>query len=337
MIRPEVSVVVLAYGSDEVLDECVKSVLCSEGVDIQLVVVNNGSKAIECVPREDSRVTLVDPGYNTGFSGGCNLGASLARFPNLVFLNSDAVVESVAISKLVKVIQDPRVGIAAGAVLLGDRPELMMSAGNPIHFLFFTWTGSYGDQYLDHLSETQIAGTPGSFFAIRREVWDELDGFEEEFFAFAEDANISIKCWQMGLSVLYVPQARALHFYEFSRVREKMYLVEKNRLINLLTLYDLSSLLLLAPAILAVEAGVLVLSIKGGWAGQKIRGWFWVIRNFAFIKRSRRKNRSRKSDTTWTRVVNDSLNVPIDLGFQAPEFVNRALKFYFQIVSKRLN
>ena len=87
--------VVLAYGAEPHLEECVQSVLGSTSVTVEVIVVDNeaAAEAIAAVEGLPS-VRIVRPGRNTGFAGGCNLGAGQATAATLVFVNSDAVVDS---------------------------------------------------------------------------------------------------------------------------------------------------------------------------------------------------------------------------------------------------
>ena len=78
--RPTVSVVILAWGAEPILEEAVAAALASEQIEVDVVLVDNGctTDAVERSARLE-RVTVVRPGHNTGFAGGCNLGARHAR------------------------------------------------------------------------------------------------------------------------------------------------------------------------------------------------------------------------------------------------------------------
>ena len=78
----DVTAVVLAYGEQPYLYEVVDRVLASTGVDAHVVLVDNGctSPSLDGL-RQRSGVTLLEPGTNTGFTGGCNLGAAASTSP----------------------------------------------------------------------------------------------------------------------------------------------------------------------------------------------------------------------------------------------------------------
>ncbi len=112
-----------------------------------------------------------------------------------------------------------------------------------------------------------------------------------------------MRCWQRGLRVLYVPAAVVTHRYHFSRNPAKWYLLERNRLIFVLTTYERRTLLLLLPAALSVEVGMLLVAVRAGWLRPKLRGWMWIVRNRRWIGERRRRLQSE-------RVVGDRALAP---------------------------
>lgn len=300
-----VSAVVLAFGPEPWLDLCLDAVLASEGVDVDVVLVDNGGTdgAVDRW-RDVPRVTVVGDGTNLGFSGGCNLGASVATGEHLALVNGDLVVAPDALAGLVKVAAAPDVGIAAGSVRLADDPSRLNSAGNDIHFLGFSWVGAFGEDAATHAVDRDVAGAMGALVAMRRSVWDALGGFADQYFAFHEDAELSWRCWQRGWRVHYVPDAVGLHRYEFDREPRKLYLAERNRWIFLLTCWDGRTLALLAPVLLAVEAAVAMTAWRGGWLRAKVAGWRWLWANRVWIRR-------RRVTVQSSRTVSDGGLVPL--------------------------
>ena len=286
---PDVGVVMLAYGDEPVLDDAVDAVLASRGVQVSLVLVDNGCTRPD-LASIGSRpgVELLTPDRNLGFTGGVNLGASRLRAGFLALVNSDAVVDPDALARLVAVAADPSVGIATGSIRLAEDPATINSAGNPVHFLGLCWAGGLGDPAGAHAEPVDVPAASGAGIALRREVWDALGGFPTAFFAYQEDLELSWRCWQRGWRVRYVPDAVVVHHYEFSRNASKMYLLERNRLLFVATCYAGRTLLLLAPVLLAFEAAMLVVATAQGWGRQKVRGWWWVLRHLDGVRTRRR-------------------------------------------------
>jgi GT2 family glycosyltransferase len=133
---------------------------------------------------------------------------------------------------------------------------------------------------------------------VRRSVWEELGGFVEELFAYYEDCELSLRVRQHGLSVIYVPQAIVVHRYEFSRNHLKLYLADRNRWIVLLTGYERRTLVVLAPALVALELVMFGLAVRQGWARDKLRSWWWLLRHLGWL-------RQRRTAVQGSRTVSD--------------------------------
>lgn len=296
---PVVDVVMLAFGDEPYLTEAIDAVLGSRGIDVRLVLVDNGCTRDDvdalCADRD---VTLLRPVRNLGFTGGVNLGAARGDGPYLALVNSDAIVATDALAVLVAVAADPAVAIASADVRLADDPSTMNTAGNPLHVLGLSWAGGLGDPASQHRVARDVASATGATLVIRRAVWDALDGFPEEFFAYQEDLDLSWRAWQRGWRVRYVPGAVVVHHYAFSRNARKMYLLERNRLLFVLTTYGTRTLFLLAPALLGFELAMAVVAGLQGWGRQKVSGWGWVLRNLGWV-------RSRRSTVQSARTVSD--------------------------------
>ncbi|MGS2615703.1 glycosyltransferase family 2 protein [Micromonospora sp. LZ34] len=290
MIRPQVSAVMLAYGAEPYLVDAARAVLASTDVEIELIVVDNGctGDGIDIVKGLPG-VRVIRPEANTGYAGGCRVGAAEATGEWLAFVNSDAIVAPDALAKVVAVAAEPGVGAAMASIRLAENPELINTSGNPLHFIGLSWAGGNGEPASAHAVRTTVPSLSGCCFVIDRPRWQELDGFPAEYFAYHEDTELSLRLWQRGLRLEYVPDAVVVHHYEFSRNSLKVYLVERNRLLSLLTAYETRTLVLLAPMLLLSEAAMLVAALLGGWPKEKVRGWRWLWTNRAWVRARRRR------------------------------------------------
>lgn len=336
--RPTLGVVVLAYGEEPWLAACVDSVLASRGVEVDLVVVDNGCRADDLEPvekRDDLRV--VRPGTNTGFAGGCNLGARHVRGEHLVLVNSDCLVEPDTLVALAAVARDPGVGPVMASIRFADRPDVLNSGGNPVHVLGTCWAGGI-DEAETRTAPYDVAAASGACVLLRRELWDRLGGFDEEYFAYLEDTELSLRCRRLGLVARCVPTARALHHYEFSRNPRKMYLLERNRLIMVTTLWSGRALVLLAPFLLALEGALLLLASAQGWRHEKVQGWRWVLRHRDHLRRRRRllAAERRVPEREWLAVLTPELAPHVVGSAAAARTVNVVVGGYWRVVRRLL-
>jgi GT2 family glycosyltransferase len=332
-----VSVVVLAYGDEPLLVRCVEAALTSVGVEVEVVVVDNGctNDEVSQLPTT-AAVKLLAPGRNTGFAGGCNLGARHARGDVIAFVNSDAVLEPGALLALVTTLADQEVGIASGALRLLDRPEVMNSAGNPVHFVGLSWAGGLGEPASSHNVGGRVTSATGAVMALRSETWAALGGFFEPMFAYCEDMELSLRCWLGGWSVRYVPEAVAFHAYEFNRNPRKFYLLERNRLLVVLTVYGRRLQLLIAPPLVAFELAVLLVAVRQGWGRQKIAGWVWLARHAGLVRRRRHEVQSarHRSDRLLVDLLTGTFDPGAESGLTVPHRLVRLSESYWRLVRR---
>lgn len=320
------------------LGSCVSALLASTGAPEVIVVDNEASAASITEVRAMPGVTVLSPPANLGYAGGCNFAAGHAQGDVLVFVNSDAVVEPGAVAALCARVDDPTVGLACASVRLADAPELLNSAGNPVHFLMFSWVGDLGAPAVEHADARDVPSITGVAFAVRRPVWDDLGGFDADYFAYCEDVYLSLRAWQAGYRVVYEPAAVVHHHYEFHRHQAKFYLLERNRLMNLTLLPERRTRrLLLAPAAV-VELGVLVVAVRDGWAGQKVAGWRWLLAHRSELAKRRAAIQAARQvpDRDLSALLRGPLDPPKGLGPAVPPLVSRVLNRYWGWAVRRL-
>lgn len=331
-VRP--SAIVLAFGAEPDLVECT-SALLAQGCEV--IVVDNGAAAdaIEAVGRL-GEVHILHPGTNLGYAQGCNFGASAASGDVLLFVNSDAIVQLGAVSALVERVADPSIGLACASIRLADDPHLLNSVGNPVQFLMFSWVGHYREPAELHQGTTEISSISGVAFAVRREVWERLGGFDPMYFAYCEDVYLSWRSWQAGLRVVHDPAAIVWHRYEFNRNATKNYLLERNRLMNLITLPASKTRRLVALPAVIVELGVLAAATRDGWARDKIDGWRWLIAHRVEISQRRAAIQAARTvpDSSLLPLWRGPLDPPRGLGPGVPAIVSRILAAYWSVVQR---
>ena len=335
---PRVTIVTLAYGDEPWLHESVSATLASTGVDVDLVLVDNGctSDAVASLP-DDPRLLVVTPTENLGFAGGVNYGARHARGDFLGLVNSDAVVAPDAVAALVRVASRPEVGIASGSIRLGGREDRMNSAGNPVHVVGLSWAGGLEEPAGLHSVEVPVASASGAGLVLRTSLWKSLEGFADEYFAYHEDVDLSWRTWQAGFEVIFVPDAVVVHHYEFSRNSLKMYLLEKNRQVFVRTAYGRRLRIAAWLPLAAFDLALGVVARRQGWATERRRAKAWVRDNAAWIAARRRfvQDARRVSDRRLVPLLTSHLDqqvFPLPAGARP---LQTAMRLYW-FVARRL-
>jgi GT2 family glycosyltransferase len=305
----------------------------------EVIVVDNGGGGPEIdAAAARNGVRIVSPGRNRGFAGGSNEGARRATGDALVFLNPDTVVAPGGLEGLVRPLADPEIGIVSARLRLLDQPELLNSAGNEVHVTGIAWAGLFGKPASAVGELRDVAFPTGAAMAIRRELFEELGGFTEELFMYQEDLVLGWRVRLRGLRVVVNPDADVYHDYEFRRNPGKHYLLERNRLVFVLSSYSARLLLLLSPVLVSTEAAMLGLALKEGWARDKIAGWGWLLRNAGWLRRNRRETQElrRVRDRELARFLSPVI-APAMIPVPSPvRAINPLVAKYWSLVKKAL-
>jgi len=294
------SVVVVAYNPGHFLQDCVASIYSTQP-EVEVVVVDNASTdgAVERVKTEFPAIRVIRNERNAGFGTGNNLGTARAKGAFLVFLNPDATVTDDWLEALVRpLVEDHSVGLVTPKVLLRNDPNRINVAGLNVHLSGISMCRGLGLHRTDLDEVAEVAAISGVTFAARRDLFEAIGGFDEDFFLYIEDVDLSVQAWLAGYRCLYVPHAVALHDYdEVEMNTRKTFHVEKGRYLMLLKAFSWRTLLGLLPTLLLAEV------ITWGWLlwrnpramMQKFRSWHWVLTHRKQIARKRCQVQARRA------------------------------------------
>jgi GT2 family glycosyltransferase/glycosyltransferase involved in cell wall biosynthesis len=208
---------------------------------LEIVVVDNasGDDSVEILRSGAPDIVLVESDTNSGFAGGCNLGVQRSSGDVVAFLNNDAKPDPDWIVRGVEtLISGPRVGAVASRVLDWE--------GNAIDYAGagLTWYGMGYRPLSGHPANRKKEATrgpvlfgTGSAMMVRRDVYEELGGFDEDFFMFFEDVDFGWRLNLRGYEYLYEPGSLVFHKHHQSMKgvgsHKEEYLLERNALMCL--------------------------------------------------------------------------------------------------------
>ena len=330
------SVVVVAYHSGPALARCLDA-LRHDVPEANVIMVDNGG-AQDDIEAGWERLHVVTPEDNLGFAAGANRGAAETEDDVLVFLNPDTVVAPGALRRLAKRLDDPTIGIVMARLQLLDRPGVLNSGGTVVHVSGLAWAGRFGEPADGITAVEDVPAASGAALAIRRNTFDALGRFTPELFMYQEDVELSWRAHLSGLRVVVDPAADVLHEYDFGRHTTKLALLERNRLIFVLSAYSMRLLLLLTPMLALGELAMLVLAARGGWFGGKLGGWWWLVGHPRWLVRHRRETqRLRKvRDRELARFLTPTLDPKVASVPRGTGFLNRLLVPYWSVVRRAL-
>jgi len=224
------SIIIVAYNSCDFIPACLKSVRdACEGIDSQIIVLDNGS--VEPILPEIKdffpEVEWLDSKENLGFGKGCNLAEKRATKPYLFFINPDTVVSRDSFTKVLDFMEEhPESGTVGCRILNEDGslqwacrrsfPTIVSAVSKTIGLAALfpknKTLASYNMTYADPDEVTEVDAISGSFFCMRRDLYEKLGGFDEDFFMYGEDLDLCFRAKVEGCKNYYTPSTNILHF-----------------------------------------------------------------------------------------------------------------------------
>ena len=266
-----ISVVVVNWNRRELLRACLTSVQTQSGVDFEVIVVDNGSEDGSAdMAERDFRCHLIRNRENRGFCAANNQGIAIASGEFVALLNNDAEAEPGWLAALAAAFGGrPEIGMAASKVLVYEDPRRIDKVG---HLIYPDGqnrgraSGSLDDGRFDRQEE--CLWPDGCAAMYRKAMLDQIGGFDEDFFAYGDDAELGLRARIAGWRCLYVPTAVVRHHRGASlglRSGRRLELIERNRVLLAAKLFPWS-LLWLNPIYYAARLAA------GSWATHRGAG-----------------------------------------------------------------
>lgn len=207
-----ISVVIPNWNGAEVILDCLKSIVSQSHNPIEIIVVDNGSvdNSIELIKNNYPAVTIIRNKKNLGFAEAVNIGIRAAKAEYVFLFNNDAECAKNCLSELVKTATKQKSDITQ-AVILTANGKLIDSVGDE----YSTWGLPYPglrNQPASRLPDADkaIFSASGGASLYKKSLFDEIGYFDNSFFAYYEDVDISMRAQLMGKK-LYLSRKALVH------------------------------------------------------------------------------------------------------------------------------
>lgn len=234
------SVIIVSYNVKYFLEQCLCSVYkAGRRIDMEVIVVDNFSS--------DGSREYLEPAFpwvkfywnkeNAGFAKGCNFGLKHAQGAYILFLNPDTIVGEDCFEKCIDFLRSHTQPGALGVRMIDESGRFLKESKrafpSPTASFFklgglatlFPGSGFFARYYLGNLAENrphEVDVIAGAFMMIKREVLDITGGFDEAFFMYGEDIDLSYRIQKQGYKNYYYPAVTILHFKGKSTPRKDM-------------------------------------------------------------------------------------------------------------------
>ena len=233
----DLSVVIVNYNVRYFLEQCILSVLAaSKKLNVEIIVVDNISSDDSCVMLQNNfpEVVLIQNKINVGFSKANNQGVQISKGKYVLILNPDTVVAEDTFDKILKYAKmKPNLGILGVKLIDGAGqflPESKRGIPTPrvsFNKLFGVSSKQTGKYYAAHLHENETGVVDvlvGAFMLLKKKVYDEVKGFDEDYFMYGEDIDLSYKVLNKGYSNYYFADTQVIHYKGESTKKDVKYL-----------------------------------------------------------------------------------------------------------------
>lgn len=210
----DIDIVIVNWNAGDMLRECVQSALETGGQALgRVIVVDNGSvdRSLEQLP-DDPRLLVIETRENLGFGRACNRGASLAQGRYVLFLNPDTRLYPTTLTDVLAYMdsQDGQeVGVCGIRLIEDDGAIQHHTTAFPTSRDIYRVDAFRTD--FDHQTDRRVSHVIGAFYFMRRALFKQLGGFDERFFVYFEDLDLSYRVHQAGWGIQYLASAAAYH------------------------------------------------------------------------------------------------------------------------------
>jgi O-antigen biosynthesis protein len=225
-----ISVIIVNYNVKHFLEQCLFSVQKGlAGLEGEIIVVDNHSSdnSIEWLQSKFDGVHFIRNNENLGFARACNQGWRLARGEYVLFLNPDTIVPEDCFRLCVEYLASHQQAGALGIRMLDGRGKFLKEskrsfpspltsffklAGLARLFPISRFFGRYHLGNLDELKDHDVDVLAGAYMMVRKNVLDKTGGFDETFFMYGEDVDLSFRIQKEGYRNVYYSGTNIIHF-----------------------------------------------------------------------------------------------------------------------------
>jgi len=321
-----VSIIIVTYNN------CLSSILNSNDKGAEIVIIDNNSSdnTVKLVLEKFPNVRIIQQPKNIGFAKANNIGVNLSRGEYLAFLNPDTIVASAWLKPLVDFL-DINLDVAAcqPLILLAKDHGKINASGLTVNILGFSWCSDYETNQTTLSDPRLIQAFSGSGFLCRRKVYEQVAGFDDSYFLYHEDVDLSLRMRLLGYKIYCLPQSKIFHYYFYKESPIRFYYLERNRLSTILKCYSWRTIIILFPLFFLSEVGIILYSILKGWGIKKIQSYLFISTHIKDILSFRRAIQRKRQISDRDMFFSSNLT-------DMPSYINSPLLVLFGSIFLRL-
>lgn len=298
-----ISIIIPSYNKPELLKNCITSIISSKSNDFEVIIIDNGST--DPLYFNDQSIHYINLESNHGFSKAINIGIKQAKGNIIAVLNNDTEVDSNWIGSIVSAFKNnPDIMFITSKIkslkdknFLDDVGDVVLSSGKVYKL------GNREKDAGQYDQQRYVFGASGCASIYRREFFDSVGYFDEDFFAYLEDVDLSFRANLQGYKCLYLPDAIVYHvgsatsgsqyndFTAFHLAQNTISMIVKNFSIRIL----INSIFAIFTHIISLQAFFII----KGYGISYFKGLICGIKSINKMLKKRREIMSRRVLTDY--------------------------------------
>jgi GT2 family glycosyltransferase len=227
--KVQLSIIIVNYNSRSLIEQCLVSVhKAITGINTEIIIVDNNSSdgSKEYLPPKFTNVKFIFNNDNFGFAKACNQGFKISSGKYIVFLNPDTILSENSLIDCISFFETHADAGAAGVRMLNEKGNFLKESrrGLPtpsasFYKLFglaaiFPKSKTFAKYYQGHIPEKEnnsVEVLSGAFMMVKGDVIEKINGFDEDFFMYGEDIDLSLRITQLGYKNYYLGKINVTH------------------------------------------------------------------------------------------------------------------------------
>lgn len=216
-MTPRISIIIITYNSVPYIGECLASIPSRDDLEIILIDNSSSDKTVDFIKSNYSHLKLVENKKNYGFAVAANRGFAESKGDIILFLNPDTKISNRVIDKLLI-----RFAENSDAAIIGPQLRHSDESLQPSVWKKLTIRNLFLESFLPYKISlsfvtvipsvfTEVKMVSGACLAIRREVFDDLGGFDERYFMYYEDVDLCYSALKKNYKIFYDPDIIVMH------------------------------------------------------------------------------------------------------------------------------
>lgn len=210
----KIAIIIPNYNGLKFLGKCLDSLSKQSFREFDTIVIDNNSQdgSIEYLKESHGGITIKRLDENYGFSRAVNEGIKMSKGEYVVLLNNDTEVDAYWLENLVKTIkEDEKIFSVSSKMIQYNNRSLIDDAGDQYNLLGWAYKRGDGQSIEDYSQKEAVFSACAGAAIYRKKAFDEIGYFDEDFFAYMEDVDISYRARIHGYKNVYCPDAVVYH------------------------------------------------------------------------------------------------------------------------------